>query len=155
MNLCFGRKNLVGKSAGAMSNKEKLMLWCWIQHNNPETRGVVRETKTIGKVFQDKQTPSRCLPVQSYYFNLREMLWDCWNNYTDWNYTPQKTTPLFLPNLLLNLQTAQVPLLRQSRPVYWLFHEPPLPFLKIEFFSESQKFQFFLSLNPIPSFKSN
>ena len=96
MNLCLGRKNLVGKSAGAMSNKEKLMLWCWIQQNNPETTGVVRETKTIGKVFQDKQTPSRCLPVQSYYFNLREMLWDRWNNCTDWNYIPQKNySPLF------------------------------------------------------------
>ena len=68
---------------------------------------------------------------------------------------PSKNHSPLLPSLLLNLQTAQVPLLRQSLPVYCLFHEPPLSFLKIDFFSEPPKFSFFLSLNPIPSFKSN
>ena len=56
-------------------------------------------------------------------------------------YSSKTQLPTFLSGPLLNLQTAQVPLLMQSLPIYWLFHEPPLPpFFKIGFFSEPQKF---------------
>ena len=42
-------------------------------------------------------------------------------------YHPLKnTTPLFYLSPLLNLQTTQAPLFRQSLPVYWFFHKPLL-----------------------------
>ena len=61
------------------------------------------------------------------------------------------TAPLFLAKPLLNLQTVQAHLFRQS-PYVFIFHESPL---KIRFFSETKKKLKFFIFNPILSFKSN
>ena len=56
----------------------------------------------------------------------------------------ENTSPSFLPSPLLNLKTVQAPFL--SNPLSILvFREPSL---KVEFFSEPQKYQSFSSLTP-------
>ena len=55
----------------------------------------------------------------------------------------KNTTPSFSPSPLLNLQTVQAPLFRQS-PYILFFCEPP----KIRFFSELLLYQHFSSLTP-------
>ena len=61
-----------------------------------------------------------------------------------WGIKPslRNTTLLFLAKPLLNLQTVQAPLLRQS-PSILVFHEPPP--LKIGFFSEPKNIKVFHS----------
>ena len=142
----WGIKTLWGHLLGEISNKENPVLWSWMQQPlNSRCWKENRDCWRVSVCFKTKRHPPNIYMSKVITWTLGRYF-ETVETTTDWRcgreannicigVSPPSRKPLsfFFSSPLLNLQTTQALLLRQYRPVYWIFHEP---LLEVGFFSE-------------------